>query len=131
MGKLRSKVRASEVDGSSMADLAFLLLIFFIVTSTFVLSRGLFLSLPSEDAKTIKKKDLQSFDVFPLKEGYELSGKKMSKASIIKKLKSAQKKTDDVLLVIKMRKNIAYGRMVECLGIAKELGVKVSLKNAF
>lgn len=114
-----------------MADLAFLLLIFFIVTSTFVLSRGLFLSLPSEDAKTIKKKDLQSFDVFPLKEGYELSGKKMSKASITKKLKSAQKKTDDVLLVIKMRKNIAYGRMVECLGIAKELGVKVSLKNAF
>lgn len=114
-----------------MADLAFLLLIFFIVTSTFVVSKGLFLSLPSEDAKTTKKKDLQSFDVFPLEEGYELSGKKMSKASITKTLKSAQKKTDHVLLVIKMRKNIAYGRMVECLGIAKELGVKVSLKNAF
>src|SRR5688572_21579431 len=47
LGNKKSKV-ASEVPTSSMADIAFLLLIFFLVTTTFPKDKGLAIVLPQE-----------------------------------------------------------------------------------
>lgn len=48
LGNRRSKV-SGEVPAASMADIAFLLLIFFLVTTTFPKDKGLQLTLPPKD----------------------------------------------------------------------------------
>ncbi len=53
----RSKVSA-EVNMSSMTDLVFLLLIFFILASTLVTSSALDVILPKSGAQTVKKKNI-------------------------------------------------------------------------
>ena len=53
----RSKVSA-EFSMSSMTDLVFLLLIFFILTSTLVTSSALDVVLPKSKAQTVKKHDV-------------------------------------------------------------------------
>ena len=53
----RSKVSA-EVNMSSMTDLVFLLLIFFILASTLVTSSALDIVLPKSGAQTVKKQNI-------------------------------------------------------------------------
>ena len=56
---LRSKSKVSaEFSMSSMTDLVFLLLIFFILTSTLVTSSALDVVLPKSNAQTVKKHDV-------------------------------------------------------------------------
>ena len=47
--KLRPRVVVSEIPTSSMADVAFLLIVFFLVSMTFAITRGLDMALPRED----------------------------------------------------------------------------------
>ena len=47
--KLRPRLVVSEIPTSSMADVAFLLIVFFLVSWTFAVSRGLDMALPKED----------------------------------------------------------------------------------
>ena len=47
--KLRRKLQEAEIPTSSMADIAFLLIIFFMVTSVFSATKGLDFKLPKDD----------------------------------------------------------------------------------
>ena len=47
--KLRPRVVVSEIPTSSMADVAFLLIVFFLVSMTFAVTRGLDMALPKEE----------------------------------------------------------------------------------
>ena len=50
MKRLRSRMEDSEIPTASMADIAFLLIIFFMVTAVFSATKGLQLGLSDEDA---------------------------------------------------------------------------------
>ncbi|MFW5974890.1 MAG: ExbD/TolR family protein [Bacteroidota bacterium] len=52
--KIRNRIR-SDFNASSMSDLVFLLLIFFMLTSTLVSPNAIKLLLPSSDSKTMSK----------------------------------------------------------------------------
>lgn len=59
MGKIKRRFRGGEIPTSSMADIAFLLLIFFLVTTTIDIDKGLGLVLPAEgETIEIKKKNI-------------------------------------------------------------------------
>ena len=47
--KIRPQVIPAEIPTSSMADVAFLLIVFFLVTMTFAATRGLDMAMPKED----------------------------------------------------------------------------------
>ena len=47
--KLRPRIVESQIPTSSMADVAFLLIVFFLVSMTFAASRGLDMALPKEE----------------------------------------------------------------------------------
>jgi biopolymer transport protein ExbD len=52
----RKKQRSSEIPTSSMADIAFLLLIFFLVTTTIDMDKGINLTLPEKGGQEVKIK---------------------------------------------------------------------------
>ena len=59
MGKIKRRFKGGEIPTSSMADIAFLLLIFFLVTTTIDIDKGLGLVLPAEgETIEIKKKNI-------------------------------------------------------------------------
>ena len=59
MGKIKRRFKGGEIPTTSMADIAFLLLIFFLVTTTIAIDKGLGLVLPAEgETIEIKKKNI-------------------------------------------------------------------------
>ncbi len=59
MGKIKRRFKGGEIPTSSMVDIAFLLLIFFLVTTTIDIDKGLGLVLPAEgETIEIKKKNI-------------------------------------------------------------------------
>ena len=53
---LRQKKEEPRVDLTPMVDVVFLLLIFFMISTTFVESPGLSIKLPESSAETLKKR---------------------------------------------------------------------------
>ncbi len=122
-----------NVDGlgefASMADLAFLLLIFFIVTASFVLRQGVFLSLPT-NAASVKVDAKNLLEVYPENQGYTVEGKIIQRSELLKLIGDRKQLNKDTIMVIYMRPNIPYDRLVDTLSAAKEKKLnKISLKD--
>ena len=66
--KKRSRSKATqEINAASMSDIAFLLLIFFLVTTIFALEQGIPLALPGQESSKVKmnRKNLLIIKAFP------------------------------------------------------------------
>ena len=121
---------SEEFDSSAVADLAFLLLIFFIVTSSFILRQGIFFSLPSESAGAVKvEKDLM-VDIYPTEKAFKVDGAELIRRDLGMKLRKMVDGNSKTIAVIHMTTGLKYDRLVDSLSLIKESGVKsVSLKN--
>lgn len=132
--KRRKKVKEAReekmVDSVSIGDMAFLLLIFFIVTSSFIMRQGIFFSLPSPNSSAIKMKDNQLIEVYPEIDGFLVKGEKVARAELVTLLKEQKEKNSESVLIIRMRDEVPYEKLVDTLSVAKESGLtRVSLKN--
>jgi len=65
--KLKTSKPSDEIPTSSMADIAFLLIIYFMVTTTFAATRGLDFALPKDDDNPpiVEKEDSVLIDIQP------------------------------------------------------------------
>lgn len=63
MIKLRRKTEPEEISAASMSDIAFLLLVFFMVTAVFFVKEGLNIQLPKKNANSI---EVHRKDVFEI-----------------------------------------------------------------
>jgi biopolymer transport protein ExbD len=65
--KLKQKKADDEIPTSSMADIAFLLIIYFMVTTTFAATRGIDFALPKDDdtPPIVEKEDSVLIDIQP------------------------------------------------------------------
>ena len=121
--KKRSKVSA-EFSMSSLTDIIFLLLIFFMLTSTLVSPNALRLTLPSSSSKTVAP---QSFTISIKSNGsYFLNGKEMSLGNIESQLrvdfaKSTEKKPT---IVISTDKTSQLSFTVQAMELANRLGAQ-------
>ncbi len=130
--KLSSKHKVDPgFNMSSMTDVVFLLLVFFMLTSTFVTPSAIPLKLP-ESRKTMittqkvavsVSKDLRYFV-----DEKEISFLKL-KNHIRQKLsiKDNEKRKD--VIVIHADRDLPYEEVMKVAGLASELGVRVSLAN--
>jgi len=117
-------------DSSAMADLAFLLLIFFIVTSSFILRQGIFFSLPSKTAGAMPVSSRDLINLYPQNKGYYLEKNKLNRQNLLGKLAEIKQKNSNPILIIHMRPEVKYSRLVDALSVAKEIGLKkISLKD--
>jgi len=119
----RNKIDAA-FSMASMTDLIFLLLIFFMLTSSFVTPSGLPVSLPSSKASTIEvqkvsitvTKDLQFF----------VNEKKVTKFTLEGELKKELAGAKGVV-VLHIDESVPTREMVFVAGIATSLEAKVSI----
>lgn len=123
---LKSRNKVSAVFSmSSMTDIVFLLLIFFMLTSTLVTTNALDLVLPKSSAQTVKKQRVsvsinENFEYFIDKEVVEL---KYIEAQLIDKLAGQEEQ----VVVLRVDKSVPVEYAVEVMDIAYRNKFKIVL----
>lgn len=119
---------SDEIPTSSMADITFLLIIFFMVTNTFAATRGLDFALPKEEKATqIEKEDSVLISIRP---GgvLEVDGRAMRHDQLLDYLKPKLEKNQTKPVIIRPEPETAYGEMVKVYDLlrrGKDLGVEI------
>lgn len=110
---------------SSMTDIIFLLLIFFMLTSNFVTPSGLPVSLPSSKTSDIV---MQKVSVTITKDlAYYLNEKPIALEDIEPQLTALLQGTEEGAVVLHVDKSVPVEHLVKVAGIAKNLNASVTL----
>ena len=115
---------------ASMTDVIFLLLIFFMVTSTFVFPSALEVNLPQSGEQTAVKpgtrvwidKDLNLFAAFGDEEP-----KPLKSDELMTFLQLAQQNSPEAFIALYADEEVPYGKIVEVLDNGARLNVKIVL----
>ncbi|TET28411.1 biopolymer transporter ExbD [Candidatus Aerophobetes bacterium] len=116
----RTRGEATLINLTSLIDVVFLLLIFFMVSTSFALIQGIKVDLPT--TTTTQEKIEQNIVISITKEGkIYLDKTQISKAELVKTLKRqiGEKKS---LVVINADKDTRHGMVVEVMDLAKQGG---------
>lgn len=109
---------------SSMTDIIFLLLIFFMLTASFITPSGLPVSLPSSKASTIVMQKV-SVTITANRE-YYVNDRKVAESDLERELRSALLGNEGVI-VLHADKSVPVELVVKVAGIATSLEAKVTL----
>ena len=121
--KLRSRVMP-EIPTSSMADIAFLLIIFFMLTAVFSTNHGLEYGLPqNEDLTNVKP--LESMHVRVLGEGiYTIDKRPATLPQVAGYIDSKLKQNPKKPVIIQTDPNVPYLATIDVLDLCKALKVE-------
>ena len=120
----RNKVSAN-FNMSSMTDIVFLLLIFFMLTSTLVSPNALKLLLPSSKAKTLEK---QTISISITKDvDFYINENKVTAASIEQELKLLINNEKEPAIILHTDKTVAIEHVVKVMDIAYRNKYKIVL----
>ncbi len=127
--KIKTKTLSEEIPTSSMADIAFLLIIYFMVTTTFAATRGLDFALPEEDNQPPVVDRLESVLIQIEASGNLVVDRKpMLLSEILDYLKPKLEANPRKPVIIRPDPNAPYGAMVRVydeLRQGAEKGVEV------
>lgn len=116
--KSRNK-RKIDFNSSSMSDLVFLLLIFFMLTSTLVAPNAIKLLLPSSNSKTISK---QTITVYVNdKNRYFVGEKPVNEVDLQKEIQAALGSNTEGTVVIRSDKSVAVQHIVNIIDAVNEI----------
>ena len=122
---LRSKHKVSaSFSMSSMTDIIFLLLIFFMLTASFITPSGLPVNLPSSKSSEIVMQKVSVTITQNL--SYFVNNKKVTRASLESVLKQNLNGKEGIV-VLHCDATVPVERLVEVAGIATSLKAKVSI----
>lgn len=129
--KKRTKVSA-EFSMSSLTDIIFLLLIFFMLTSSLVSPTAINLKLPSSSSKPTNKSTTQPIKLDINKRGeYTVNGKRMAESAIRGKLLSLiqkdGRKPEDITVILSIHEAVDAQTLVTNVDILNDYGVKMIL----
>ncbi len=131
MIKKTSKV-SSEFSTSSMSDINFLLLIFFLVTTMFAIDQGLPMSLPGESSSTVKLKDEDVLKIRAFSNGaIEAKGKGPLPLNEIEPFVRGKLTVNpELVVVIETHPDAEYSVMIDILDELRNADAKkISLKT--
>lgn len=122
LGKTRNKV-STEFNMSSMTDIVFLLLIFFMLTSTMVTTNALDLVLPKAKGKTDSNK---STSVSIDKElHFFIDKEQVNEVDLESKLLSLLGNSTDKAIVLRAEKSVPHEKVVQVMEIAYRNQIKM------
>lgn len=119
--KLTVKRPGDEIPTSSMADIAFLLIIYFMVTTTFAATRGLDFALPKDDdtPPVIEKEDSVLIEIQPNGQ-LMVDQKPMGLDEILEYLEPKLRNNPKKPVILKPHTEAPYGYMVEAFDVLRQ-----------
>lgn len=123
--KLQIKRPSDEIPTASMADIAFLLIVYFMITASFAATRGLDFSLPKEDDNPpiIEKEDSVLIEIQP--DGQLVVDQKVMKAEeIFEYLKPKLESNPKKPVIIRPQPTSPYGHMVAVFDLLRTIKIK-------
>jgi len=126
--KFKRDTVSEEIPTASMADIAFLLIIYFMVTTTFAATRGLDFSLPKEELDTplIDKEESVLIEIQP---GGALivDGKSMELDAVLDYLKPKLERNPMKPVIIRPDQMAEYGGMVDVFDELRQAPDKIGM----
>ncbi len=125
---LQKRTVSDEIPTASMADIAFLLIIYFMVTTTFAATRGLDFSLPQdEDTPLVDKEESVLIEIQP---GGNLivDSKPMQLGEILDYLKPKLERNPMKPVIIRPNEMAEYGYMVDVFDELRQAKEKIGLE---
>ncbi|MCD6431027.1 MAG: biopolymer transporter ExbD [Deltaproteobacteria bacterium] len=113
-----------QLDMTPLVDVVFLLLIFFMLSTSLSVNPGIKIDLPKSSAEQIKKKKTTLRVAIEASGRIYLEGKKLSLPQLREKFQAVGKEQgDDVLVVIEADKKVYHGLVVKVMDAAKSAGL--------
>ena len=122
LGKTRNKV-STEFNMSSMTDIVFLLLIFFMITSTMVTTNALDLVLPKAKGKTDSNKSTSVSIDKDL--NFFIDKDKVNEADLEKQLLALFANSENKAIVLRAEKSVPHEKVVKVMEIAYRNQIKM------
>lgn len=122
--KIQDKAkRKVQINITSLIDVLFILLIFFMVTSTFLEQPGMKLELPKAKSANVEK--VENLVVYiDSDQQVFLNDKPVAIDRLEKQLKESINEDEDPTLVLRADKTVPHGLVVMAMDIAKQVGFK-------
>jgi len=116
--------RAPEINLAPFVDVVFLLVIFFMVTSTFITPEsGLPIELPSAQTGVEKPADVPTVVLDDKGQAY-LGNQRLTDAALFAKLKEILAEDERGLVVLRADQKVPHGRVVEVMDLIRQAGAK-------
>ena len=134
LGTKKSKV-SDEIPSSSMADIAFLLLIFFLVTTTFPKDKGLAIVLPEQaQEQEVSQKNVLHIIINPtgtviIKRGEQQQEQQVRPGDVEAIWRQGFAENENLIAAVKTHRDAPYRFMVDVLDALQTAGAtKISLQ---
>lgn len=125
--KMRIKKANSEIPTASTADIAFLLIVFFMVTSVIAATKGIEFRLPrDEDSKDAQVEDIEAVHiVLPNDGGFRVDQQPMNITQLRNYVRERLELTNyNQFIIVQCEDNVSYGRLVQMLDILRDLNAR-------
>ncbi|HOM99793.1 MAG TPA: biopolymer transporter ExbD [Acidobacteriota bacterium] len=126
MAKRRSRLqRAAEVPTSSMADIAFLLIVFFMLTAVYTTNQGLRFQFPKDDPTDLNIQPEEAIHIKVLGEGtYQVDRVPMTRDEMAGYINAKVQENPSKPVIIQTLPEVPYAAMVDVFDLLKQLEVK-------
>jgi len=116
------KITSGKLDIAPLIDVVFLLMIYFMLTSTFIMQPGIKINLPS--ALSTESMEKKQVIVCLTADGSIFYEEKNITIEALKSiLETESRRNPQIMLIIKGDYNVAHGKVVEVMDLAKISGV--------
>jgi len=124
--QMRNK-RSTEFSMASMSDLVFLLLIFFMLTSTLIAPNAVKLLLPSSSSKTMAKQTVTVYinEVFE----YFVDENKVTENELEMRIATRIKSENEATIVLRSDKSVPVQYVVNVIDAVNEINIKTNKKH--
>lgn len=112
-----------QIDVTPFADIVFLLLIFFMLSSTFISHPGINIKLPKAQAQEIKA-EKQLIVTITKKEEIYVNKRKLKKENLEKELGVLLAHMSDKIVILRADASVKHGLVVEVLDYARAAGAQ-------
>ena len=123
--KLKRNLPGAEVPTSSMADIAFLLIIFFMLTAVYSTTRGLDFGLPKDDPEDLNVKAEESIHIIVRGIGnYTVDRRPATLEEVGGYIQTKMAQNPKKPVIVQTEPDVPYGATIDVLDLCRQLDVK-------